>query len=385
MDNLIDYSGSIILYVACFLLTAAMAGLAQIYQQKRRPVALSPSMTLSTRPNRIWWILSLMVLLLLSSLRYGVGTDYATYGQLYTSLNQIDSLDKFIAQIPVTEPGYILLNFFVKAVFNQYLVIYALCALVTLGFFYKAFEDYHEKGSVMLAALVFIAAFFSLSLNIMRQMMAVAIMFFATRYIFQRKYGAAAAWTIVAASFHVTALVVVPFWIIRGDRRWERITRIVLFAALVALLFGGMLFSALFTHIPFFRSVGSEARLGATPGLGLLLLRAPIFIPVLIYRKKLMEHDERNRLWIIFMLFEIAFCHLGYINSVFSRISLYFAASWAVLLPSLVRCMPDRSAQYRMGAYVVLVLVGLWVFNSVINNYNEVLPYKSLFDGLSVA
>ena len=378
MDNLIRYSDSVILYAVCFVLTAVLAGLAQIYERKCRPVGLSPSVTQSARPNLALWALSFMVPFLLSALRWEVGTDYATYGQLYTALNEIDSLGRFIQQIPITEPGYILLNFFVKAVFDQFLVVYALCALIILAFFYRAFEDYHEKNSVMLAVLVFLCMFFPLSLNILRQMMAVAIMFFATRYIFQRRYGAAAVWTLVAASFHVTALVVVPFWLIRGDRQWEKVTRIVLFYALIALLFAGIVIGSFFEHIPFFSALNAQPE--AKPGLGLLLLRAPIFIPVLLFRKRLIAHDERNHLWIIFMVFEIAFSHLGYINSVFSRIALYFAASWTVLLPSLVRCMPTRQAQYRMGAYVVVTLAALWFFNSIISNFNGFLPYKSLFD-----
>lgn len=380
MINLKLYTGSVIIYVVCFALAAGFGGLAQVFDRRCRPEVLSQSIVQSTRPNRAFWVLSFMVLFLLSALRWQVGTDYITYGQLYTSLNKISTLGAFVRQIPITEPGYILLNFFVKAVFNQYLVVYALCALITLAFFYRAFEDYHEKSSVMLAILVFAALLFPFSLNIMRQMMAVGIMFFATRYIFRNEYGAAAVWTLVAATFHVTALVVVPFWIIRGDKRWQKISRTAVFAFLIVILFGGVLFRPVFEHIPFFGALAGEVDPESKPGIGLLLLRAPIFIPVLLYRKKLTAHDERNRLWIIFMLFEIAFSHLGYINSVFSRISLYFAVSWIVLLPSLVRSMPTRSFQYRMGAYVVLVLAALWVFNTLFNNYNGVIPYKSLFD-----
>ncbi len=212
MGNLLQYGNSVTLYAACFLLSAALAGLAQLYERRTRPIRLSPNGWQGTRPALVLWALSLAVPLLLSSLRWEVGTDYVTYGQLYTSLNQIDTLGEFVYQLPITEPGYILLNFFVKAVFNTPVMVYAICALITLFFFYRAIEDYHEKGSVMLAALVFFALFYSVTLNIMRQMIAVSIMFFATRYLFRQKYSMAAAWAVVAASFHVTALVVVVFW-----------------------------------------------------------------------------------------------------------------------------------------------------------------------------
>ena len=383
MGNLLQDSNSVILYVACFLLTAALAGLAQVYERRTRPMRLSPNIWQSTRPSLAFWAMSLAVPLLLASLRWQVGTDYVTYGQLYTSLNQIDTLGEFVYQLPITEPGYILLNFFVKAVFDNVIMIYAICALIILFFFYRAIEDYHEKGSVLLAVLVFLALFYSLSLNIMRQMIAVSIIFFATRYIFQHKYGSAAAWTVVAVSFHVTALVVVPFWVIRGEMRWQKVTRIAVFAALVALFFVSMAFGSLIEHIPLFSSLSLNPQ--SNPGFGLFLLRAPILIPILFFRKKILAHDERNRFWIIFLVFELAFAYLGYINSVFNRLALYFAVSWIVLLPQLIRCMPTRSDQYRMGVYLVLTLAVLWVFNFLLNDHSGVLPYKSLFDAKIIA
>lgn len=383
MGNLLQYGNSVTLYAACFLLSAALAGLAQLYERRTRPIRLSPNGWQGTRPALVLWALSLAVPLLLSSLRWEVGTDYVTYGQLYTSLNQIDTLGEFVYQLPITEPGYILLNFFVKAVFNTPVMVYAICALITLFFFYRAIEDYHEKGSVMLAALVFFALFYSVTLNIMRQMIAVSIMFFATRYLFRQKYYAAAAWAVVAASFHVTALVVVVFWVIRGEQRWQKIARIAVFSALIAFLFGSIAFGSVIDHIPFFSTLSLQPQ--SPPGFGLLLLRVPIFVPLLLFRKRLVAHDERNRLWLIFLVFEVAFSHLGYIDSVFIRLALYFAVSWIVLLPQLVRCMPTRSDQYRMGAYVVLVLAALWVFDAVISNNNDVLPYKSLFDAINIA
>ena len=82
-------------------------------------------------------------------------------------------------------------------------------------------------------------------------------------------------------------------------------------------------------------------------------------------------------------VFEVAFSYLGYILDVLNRLSLYFAVSWIVLLPSLVRSMPTRGGQYRMGAYVALVVTGLWIFNTAISNYGDVLPYKSIFDLVS--
>jgi hypothetical protein len=105
----------------------------------------------------------------------------------------------------------------------------------------------------------------------------------------------------------------------------------------------------------------------------------PLLLPPLIFSRRLIAHDSRNRFWLILLGFELIFSYFGYINEVFNRIGLYFSLSWVVLLPSLVRCMPDRSTQRLMGVYVSAVCIFLWFFNIVINNFGETLPYQSIF------
>ncbi len=106
-------------------------------------------------------------------------------------------------------------------------------------------------------------------------------------------------------------------------------------------------------------------------GIGLLAMRMPLLLPPLIFRRRLIAHDSRNRFWLILLVFERVFSYYGYLNDVFNRIALYFALSWIVLLPSLVRSMPGRDLQRLMGAYVVAVFVILWFSKIVINNYGR--------------
>ena len=380
MNSLDPYGSSIVLYLACYLLTIALAGLAQIFSRESRLVKVTPSLTQTSRPGRLFLILSLLVPLLLSSFRWDVGTDYPTYVNLYYSFDQIDTFSQFIAQLSITEPSYILLNFFAKAVFNSYVIVFALSSLIILGFFYSSIEDYHEQSSVMLAIFFFLFLIFPTSLNIQRQMIAVAIAFFATRYVFQKKYGKAAIWLLVALSFHYTSLIILPFWFLKGKNRWQRITRIVLFSLLAIVVLGDLLFRSAFQHIPLIGLIAQATPPEAYLSYGLLLMRLTIIVPVIIFRKKLIEHDERNYYWMILMMFELVFSHFGYIFDVFNRFALYFSVSWVVLLPALVRSMSTRSAQYRMGAYLMVAAIGLWIYNVALQNYGDVFPYKNIFD-----
>ena len=375
-----QYISSILLYAGCFALAAVLAGIAQVYQRSAQPVELSLSFTQTSRPNRIFLLLSLLVPFLLSSFRWEVGTDYKTYFSLYEVINSISTSSQWGQQLLEVEPLYVLMNLFVKVVFNNPLPIFFISALLLLGFPYRTLEDYHEKISVMLAVFVFLMLMFSTTLNIMRQMISVSIVFYATRHLFTHNYRRAALWMFIALMFHYSALIVLPFWLFRGTKRYERNVRIIMFSGLMLMFVLGSVFGSLFDRIRFLYLQETGSQPDAVLRIGLMLLRVPIIVPILLYRKQLVAHDDRNHFWIIMAVFEVAFSYLGYILDVLNRLSLYFAMSWIVLLPALVRSMPTRGGQYRMGAYVALVVTGLWVFNTAISNYGDVLPYKSIFD-----
>jgi transmembrane protein EpsG len=374
-----QYSSSVILYAGCFALAAVLAGLAQIFARPTKPVPLSPSFTQTSRPQRLFWILAFLIPFVLSAFRWQVGTDYPTYISLYNAINSITTQGQLVQQLLEVEPLYVLMNVLVKVIFNSPLPIFFISSLLLLGFLFRAAEDYHGKISVMMAVFVFLMLIFGTTLNIMRQMIAVSITFYATRYLFQKRYGMAAFWMFVAFMFHYSAIIMLPFWLFRGTQRYAKNVRIIMFSSLVLMFVLGSVFSSIFNSI---RQLYTQetTQVNVSLQIGLAVLRAPILVPVLIFRKQLVAHDERNYFWIILAVFEVVFSYLGYILDVLNRLSLYFAVSWIVLLPSLVRSMPTRAAQYRMGAYVVLVATGLWVYNTAINNYGDVLPYRTIFD-----
>ena len=332
----------------------------------------------SKYPNRLWLFLSFLVLVLISSFRYETGTDFTTYQSLYYELNEINTFERFLAQIPVTEPAFILLNLLAEAVFNNSQMIFALSAFIILAFFYMSMSQYFEKNSIMLAVMVFIGFFFAQSLNIMRQIIATSIVFFATQQLLQKKYGLAVLWLAVATAFHVTALVVLPFWLLYGDPPWKKKARWIVFILFFLVVVGALQFRPLLSGIPVINLLLRNSTAGASFGIGLLLLRIPIIVPVLLFRKRLVEHDARNKYWLMLFFFELLFSYLGYVNEVFNRMALYFSLSWIVILPSLVRSMPTKNTQRFMGGYVVLLVVALWGYNVVVKNYGDTLPYKSI-------
>jgi len=374
----VQHSSSLILYAGSFMLAMLFAALAQIFARPIRPVVLSPSFTQTQRPHRVFWLLAFLVPFLLSAFRWQVGTDYPTYISLYKAINSITTPEQLWHQILEVEPLYVLMNVLIRLVFNNPLPIFFFSSLLLLSFLFRAVEDYHGKISVMLAVFVFLTLMFSTTLNIMRQMIAVSITFYAARYLFQKQYEKATLWMLIALMFHYSAIILLPFWLFRGPQRYARNIRIAMFAALVLMFVLGSIFGSIFSGIRalYTQEAGEE---GGTLKIGLMLLRLPIIAPILLYRKQLVAHDERNRFWIMLAVFEVLFSYLGYILDVLNRLSLYFAVSWIVLLPALVRSMPTRGAQYRMGAYVIAVCIGLWIFNTAINNYGDVLPYRTIF------
>ena len=145
-------------------------------------------------------LITLLPLLILSSLRYGVGTDYANYTHIY------------LEEIPLgqdrdgrLEPAYYFLCrilYFLGAP-NQ--VQFIVLSLITLWCIYLYI--WKESPSPILSIFLFIGmTFYMGSLNTVRQYVAVAILLYGLTFFFNKDKFRFLFFALIAALFHKSAL-----------------------------------------------------------------------------------------------------------------------------------------------------------------------------------
>lgn len=140
-----------------------------------------------------------------AALRSFVGTDYMHY--LYNKVPLIlsgNSSDEF---------GFQLLTLFSMNILGHYQWLVAIMAFLTLFAFFSSWLRFSEK--IYLSILIFVSTgFFYFSLNGMRQALAIAIFFFAVRYIINRKPLRYCFAILLASTIHLSALIFFPFYIL---------------------------------------------------------------------------------------------------------------------------------------------------------------------------
>jgi hypothetical protein len=108
--------------------------------------------------------------------------------------------------------GYLWLNFALSQATSNFNVILFFIILIEIIFVFFAIYQWRDKFPIWLGMLVFYAFFFNLSLNVIRQCLALSIAFFGIKYIFERKFLFFAFWVLLGYLFHNSAIIVLAYY-----------------------------------------------------------------------------------------------------------------------------------------------------------------------------
>ncbi|MDR0818026.1 MAG: EpsG family protein, partial [Oscillospiraceae bacterium] len=221
---------------------------------------------------------------------------------------------------------------------------------------------------------------FYTTLNIIRQSIAVAIVFSANRFVINRKFMPYCVCVVFASLFHLTALVMIPAYFILIKPSWSNTTLITVIAAAVVFA----LFSVFQTSVI---ALAQNTRYGGMVGdneRGVSVIRViftviPI-IPAFIWRKILRKQEPYYDLivnqYILASLITVISLKTVYL----ARISEYFYISILLLLPMYIKISKDRVKNALM-CVVVVVFFGAFYVISLMTNVEDanLIPYQSVF------
>lgn len=153
------------------------------------------------------FVISAMPLILVSGLRYNVGTDYfKTYYTGFYRVMQGNGFDKF-------EIGYVALVKLIQVFTSNVFVLFFITSVITIGFTFAAVR--HMSSNVAFSILLFmISRYYFIGLNAVRQMMACAVFSYALVFALRRDLKKYLVFALLAVSFHYSTLILVPtYWL----------------------------------------------------------------------------------------------------------------------------------------------------------------------------
>lgn len=211
--------------IAAVLLCLLMASQAKVATKTKTgsTVALAPS-------AGIWYGIAGAILAMVAGLRWGVGTDFYTYVQLY-SRYKTEVLESFRT---FDEPGSKLLAWIASKIYDDPAMFFLLASLITVGLTLWCYRKHSIAVAMSFALFIFVGVWHG-SFNGVRQFLAAAIILAAHRLAVDRKPLKYALAVLLAASFHLSAVVMLLLYFLPNRKLKGGMIVVILGGAVAAL------------------------------------------------------------------------------------------------------------------------------------------------------
>jgi hypothetical protein len=316
------------------------------------------------------------------ALRYNIGIDYPSYVEFFYNIQNGNYL--------VAEPGYVLLNIIVDKLGLDYQWVFIVVGFFTLFFFYKALP----KDGFALAIFILISIYYfdGLYKNI-RQALAISIMAYASKHIYDKNFFIYMLYAFVAMSFHLATGFILLFAYFLRYIRVNKYILIILFMVgfvIVELhLIKPLLLSILNVVLPKYAGYLNTDYFGAPPqgtvGYIRLLIYLFLSMSIIFNREKIEEKNPHFNLIINMLFLYMLFYIFKFDSQIFLRAQDIFVFNFVL---SLVYFIKIFSAKSRIIVMYPLVLMYIVLFISRIYqgdisdpNSQQLRPYQNiLFD-----
>lgn len=189
------------------------------------------------KENRIFLLLCAFILSLLCGLR-GVGTGVDTI-HYYNFMSYIrGSGISFGSDIGFSVISYIIMGFFD----NPYYPLIVFAFVTNFLIVYRLW-DFREEASLTLMLLIYLSIYYSYTFNIVRQFLAISIIFWGTRYIERGEYIKYIILNILTSSIHTSSLLCFSFLFVTFGYNTKNIKyKILSFGSAILYVFVGIYF-----------------------------------------------------------------------------------------------------------------------------------------------
>ena len=360
------------------------------------------------RCKSTWFYFLLFVFIAISGFSYNIGADTPGYMYEYDSYNwsEIHKLSD-LSDVHHRQPGWVLLNLICKSISSDYLFFQLVNAVffnTVIFLFIKKHCNYPFLGVFFYAIVLYL----QLNFNAIRQAYAICFFFLGYNYLIEKKYLLYYLFSLIAFSFHVSAVIVfiVPLlYFIKLNRTTIIISGFILLALvyLVLTMDLSVFFSSFFANMLLeegtMQNVGelgekflsSSYERAEGPNLfGIIetLLNLGVMVFVAIYNYS--HNKNSNNYWNGMLLLYCACCLLDFVVPVlFYRAKEYFEI---VYYCSLSFCIVDLgNKMFHKNKLIIATICLLFTITPIKATFNinptsgiplirQFYPYYSVFD-----
>lgn len=347
----------------------------------------------------LWCIMAIMPFFIVSALRYDIGTDYTRryvfdYNRTLQGIDvsNLEILFKFIMKFCMifTEEPYLM---------------FVITSAMVVGFILGT-SFTKSKDKILSVCIFLLGGFFFDSLNIMRQYMAMSLIFFGYQFLLKSKrwYIAYIATVIVATLIHSSAIIMLILVFL--NRKMLVSWKWVLPVCVIILILNENLMNVVgfFVQNTKFEAYltgkfaqGEFSYLFVAENLAIYLMMMYIYSK----NKKLGNIQTQDILFLNIQALALIVMILGSVHMLFIRTALYFSVFQVISVPYYISKIPNKEViedlkkitknkfkfvklekYMKQAVTVVIVLCFIFAFTrtNILTNTNEVLPYKTIIN-----
>ncbi|WP_417898965.1 EpsG family protein [Bacillus haimaensis] len=316
------------------------------------------------KPNRYMTMLATLSLILVSGLRTNIGDTYF-YRHAY-------ELHDFTWEFVISQKdkGFVFLQMLLKMFSSDPQILIFSTALITNLLIVIILYKYSRM--IEMSLFVYITSgLFLVSMNGIRQFLAAAIIFAATKYIMDGSWKKFIVVVLIASTFHQSALILIPIYFLVRRKAWTKSTFALLVLAMIVVVgynqFSSILFSALedtqYGHY-------SEFSEGGASILRVVVYAAPLFIAYL-GRGKLRDIFPNSDYIVNLCVLNLIFMIIASQNWIFARFTIYFGLYNLILIAWVVRLVKEKDQKF--------LYYGIFIFYLVYFYYEHVIALGILY------
>lgn len=320
---------------------------------------------------------------LIMGLRYGVGADYFSYNEIFENVGK-----NYFSYYYYIEKGYLFLNVLIHKFSSDSMYLFLVTSFLIVYFFMK--KIWESSEDIILSMILFLTlGYYFNAMNAVRQFMAIAISFYAIKYVKKEEWLKFFLSVAIAALFHNAVWMLIPLYVAVILLK-EKTFYIMSTIGFASVSIWGMdflfflrnlirnLFGANYDWINKFIIFNVTQERFSVPN---VMLGVSSFIGgYYVYQK-----NKNNQELSVYLKYNwvaiLCFCFLYKWGRATTRIAFFCTPVYILIIPMIIKGI--KNVKIRLLFYTILfVICGTYLYNMLLNSIqtgNNFIPYMSVF------
>ena len=338
----------------------------------------------------IYCVIAALIFIFVSASRFEVSYDYNLYGRIYEGMTYSELEDLMTMKM---EKGFIIPLYALSLGFPEYYHLFIATSIVIYTALFVLIYKHSSNPWISVVSFLCFGVFFN-SLCFLRQFIAALVVTYAMKYVTEKKPLQFFVMTLAASCFHWSALIMLVMYFFLRIKPSGVYLGVITALSVLFCIFSRTMMKWFIEHFYMYKGYDPDSSVEASVGLSpkYTLIFGIIFLVCFFFRKRLIEKNPANSVYINCMMYDVVFEACGMRHAILSRFALI------VFLPPLLYLIPDvvtvareyisekaksgvkKTAFTALSAAVASVFaVGCYLM-LILGNYNGVYPYVSIFD-----